>query len=100
MERGYKSIFCVFQPHTFSRTHFLYKEFTSSFTGVEKLVIAPTFSAREENIFELSEEAFALDCGGELVSNTSEIEKLVQKSVCDCVVIMGAGDLASKILKQ
>ena len=100
LERGYKSIFCVFQPHTFSRTHFLYKEFTSSFTGVERLIIAPTFSAREENIFELSEEAFALDCGGELVSNTSEIEKLVQKSVCDCVVIMGAGDLASKILKR
>ena len=100
LEEGYKRVLCVFQPHTFSRTHFLYKEFTGAFKGVDKLIIAPTFSAREENVFELSEEKFALDCGGEFESDLEKIRHRVEKSQCDCVVLMGAGDLASKILKR
>ena len=99
-EQGYKSILCVFQPHTFSRTHFLYKQFTSAFYDADKLIIASTFSAREENIFELSEEKFATDCGGELVTSIKEIAHRVKKTDCDCVVLMGAGDLTCNLRKQ
>lgn len=96
-QKGYKKILCVFQAHTFSRTHFLYKEFTKAFDNTAELIIAPTFSAREENIFELSEEKFALDCGGEFISNFEKIAHRVAKTNCDCVVLMGAGDLSSRI---
>lgn len=96
-EKGYRDVLCVFQAHTFSRTHYLYDRFTSSFKGVKELIIAPTFSAREENIFELSEEKFAIDCGGEFISNFEKIAHRVAKTNCDCVVLMGAGDLSAKL---
>ena len=97
LEMGYKRILCVFQPHTFSRTHFLYSQFTSAFESVTELIIAPTFSAREQNIFELSEEAFALDCGGVFISDFEKIAHRVKGPNCDCVILMGAGDLKSKL---
>ncbi len=97
LEMGYERILCVFQAHTFSRTHFLYDRFTTAFEGVQELIVAPTFSAREENIFELSEEKFALDCGGEFISDFCKIRHRVAKSHCDCIVLMGAGDLAERL---
>jgi len=96
-DMGYKSILCIFQPHTFSRTHFLYHRFTTAFKGVKELIIAPTFSAREQNIFELSEEQFARDCGGEFISDFEKIKHRVQRTRCDCVVLMGAGDLKDRL---
>ena len=96
-ETGYKRILCIFQAHTFSRTHFLYKDFTSAFFCAKELIICPTFSAREENVFELSEEAFAHDCGGTFISEFSEIRKKIDKTECDCVVLMGAGDLRKRL---
>ena len=96
-EMGYGRILCVFQPHTFSRTHFLYQRFTTAFSHAKELIIAPTFSAREENVFELSEDKFASDCGGEFIGDFAKIRHRVLSSACDCVVLMGAGDLKSKL---
>ena len=96
-ETGYKRILCIFQAHTFSRTHFLYKDFTGAFSCARELIISPTFSAREENVFELSEEVFAHDCGGTFISEFSEIRKKIDKTECDCVVLMGAGDLRKRL---
>ena len=97
LRMGYKRILCVFQPHTFSRTHFLYGQFTGAFKDACELIIAPTFCAREENIFELSEEKFAADCGGKFISDFKEIKHRVAESDCDCVVLMGAGDLTERL---
>ncbi|MBE6673981.1 MAG: UDP-N-acetylmuramate--L-alanine ligase [Ruminococcaceae bacterium] len=97
-QMGYKKILCVFQPHTFSRTYYLYDRFTSSFSLASELIIAPSYSAREENVFELSEEKFAIDCRGEFVQNIEKIAHRVGKSECDCVVLMGAGDLSAKLI--
>ncbi len=95
--RGYKNILCVFQPHTFSRTHFLYSEFLSAFEGAKKVIVAPTFSAREENIFELSEEKFALDCKGQFINDFQKIVELIYSEELDAVVLMGAGDLSANL---
>lgn len=99
-DMGYKRILCVFQAHTFSRTHFLYDRFKECFQGASHLIIAPTFSAREENIFELSEERFALDCGGEFISDPKIINKKIRETDCDCAVIMGAGDIAAILASE
>lgn len=94
---GYKKVLCIFQPHTFSRTYFLYEHFISAFSSSSELIVAPTFSAREENVFELSEERFATDCGGKYISDFEQIRKAVLFTSCDCVVLMGAGDLKDKL---
>jgi UDP-N-acetylmuramate--alanine ligase len=96
-QMGYKRILCVFQSHTYSRTYYLYREFCSAFANVSQLILYPVFSAREENIFELTEEKFATDCGGEFLSDIDKIVHRVKETDCDCVVLMGAGDLPGKI---
>lgn len=40
----------VFQPHTYSRTKALLKEFSSCFDGADMLFVLPTYSAREKEI--------------------------------------------------
>jgi len=45
---NYQKIYLLFQPHTYSRTKVLLKEFGASFTGVDKLVVLPVYSAREK----------------------------------------------------
>lgn len=99
-EMGYKRILCVFQAHTYSRTYYLYERFTRAFELAEHLIIAPIFPAREENIYELSEEQFALDCGGEYIEKSEEIAHRVKKTLCDAIVLMGAGDLSAKMLPR
>ncbi|WP_317854703.1 UDP-N-acetylmuramate--L-alanine ligase [Chakrabartyella piscis] len=40
-------IFCVFQPHTFSRTKFLFDEFANAFGDADEVIIAKIYAARE-----------------------------------------------------
>lgn len=44
-------VVCVFQPHTYSRTKSLIKNFCSAFLGVESLILVETYSAREKYDF-------------------------------------------------
>jgi len=38
---------CLFQPHTYSRTRYLLEGFRTCFEGVDELLIADTYAARE-----------------------------------------------------
>ncbi|WMJ80246.1 UDP-N-acetylmuramate--L-alanine ligase [Clostridium sp. MB40-C1] len=42
-------IFCVFQPHTYSRTISLFDDFAESFFNVDTLVLADIYAAREKD---------------------------------------------------
>jgi len=43
-------LICIFEPHTYSRTISLFKEFLTCFKGAEKLILLPTYKAREKKI--------------------------------------------------
>lgn len=45
----HKRIFCVFQPHTYSRTLTLFKDFTEAFGGTDMLILADIYAAREKD---------------------------------------------------
>ena len=87
------NILCVFQPHTYSRSVKLYKEFTKSFSGASKVVFLPTYKARETNALGLDENKFAFDCGGTLVESIQEIASLILSGQYKTVLIASAGDL-------
>jgi len=40
-------IYCVFQPHTYTRTLSLFEDFSNSFSGVDNLILADIYAARE-----------------------------------------------------
>jgi len=96
-----RRIIAVFQPHLYSRTQQLYKEFGSSFFDAEVLVITDVYPSREKPIEGVS---------GKLIADTAEqfghrdvhyvpakedvpdkLEELVQPG--DIIITMGAGDI-------
>jgi UDP-N-acetylmuramate--alanine ligase len=42
-----RRLVCLFQPHTYSRTRYLLEGFRTCFEGVDELLIADTYAARE-----------------------------------------------------
>lgn len=98
----YSRVLYVFQPHTFSRTLGLFDEFRGVLNELENLVLFKTYPAREKYISGGS----ARDLFDSLdVENKAYIEDIaglikvieLNKDKCDCVLILGAGDLADKL---
>ena len=47
-EQGYNNVWCIFQPHTYSRTLSLFDEFVEALPIADKLIIEDVYSAREK----------------------------------------------------
>ena len=99
---SHKSVWCLFQPHTYTRTLALMDEFADAFSDADHVVLAEIYAAREKNIYKLSSR--------KLVETIKE--KHPKKDVCyfpdfaaiadfvynnavegDLVITMGAGDI-------
>lgn len=55
----HKAIRCVFQPHTYSRTKFLFEEFGNAFADADEIIIADIYAAREAKDETISAEMLA-----------------------------------------
>ncbi len=89
-------LFVVFQPHTYSRTKLLMKEFVETLRGIENLIVYKTYPARE--YYDESGDAKTLseNVGGCLyVENYRELKNWVKKTVKsgDALLFLGAGDI-------
>ncbi|MBI2251942.1 MAG: UDP-N-acetylmuramate--L-alanine ligase [Armatimonadetes bacterium] len=107
--KGYKRrIVAVFQPHRYTRTKFLLKEFSSAFTDSDILIITDIYSAGEtpmigvkaENIVKVVKEN---DSRPEVIfiPNKDLIEDYLF-SICrqgDIVITLGAGDIGETAKK-
>jgi UDP-N-acetylmuramate--alanine ligase len=96
----HKKVWCVFQPHTYSRTRTLFKEFTQAFYGADRVVITDIYAAREKD----NGEVRIIDLVDGVNSNSSnaiymkEFEEIADLIVSeaqpgDIVFTMGAGDI-------
>lgn len=89
-------LYVVFQPHTYSRTKFLMKEFVSVLRGIENLVIYKTFPAREKFDAEGSAERLSQNVGTCLYAENVYVLKTWLKATIrekDIVLFLGAGDI-------
>lgn len=96
-----KKIVCVFQPHTFSRTKALLKDFATSFNDCDYIVLMPIFaSAREQ--FKKEQEEEVIEEMKKAYSNLTFIRKqpdvvkyVIERFNSDnhIVITMGAGDV-------
>ena len=96
----HKTLWCIFQPHTYTRTKAFLKEFALSLSAADKIILAPIYAAREtdtlgissltlkEEIEKLGKECLHFD-------TFDEIENyLLQNSINgDLLITMGAGDI-------
>lgn len=96
----YRKVWCVFQPHTYTRTKALLDEFIESLSHADEVVLAKIYSAREDDIYGVSSADIAkgLERYGKktvYLETFEEIEEyLIHKAVHgDLLITMGAGDV-------
>lgn len=90
-------LFCVFQPHTYTRTAELFDDFSKSFDDVDCVIFADIYAARETDTLGVSAERLAAAVGESALylGNFPKIAEYLNNNVRedDTVVIMGAGDI-------
>ncbi len=94
-------IFCIFQPHRYSRTQLLLKEFGGAFKEADNLILTDIYSAGEEKISGVSGTSIlqeVLSTTNQAVSYIPKREDIAaaiknQLSPGDLVITMGAGDI-------
>lgn len=90
-------LFCVYQPHTYSRTAVLLNEFSHAFGEADRVILMDIYAAREQNTFGVSSARLAQKIGRK-ASYAGTPERAAQQlaeevSDGDVAVIMGAGDI-------
>ena len=89
----------IFQPHRYSRVHFLLDEFKDAFTNVDKVILLPIYAAGEKNEFNISSEVLKEHINHsniEVMNDWKDIKKYVSKVKKDSTYIfMGAGDIST-----
>lgn len=96
----HKTLWCVFQPHTYSRTKTLLKDFAGALCLADKVVLADIYAARETDNLGISSEtlqneikALGHDCC--YFPSFDEIENFLLENCIngDLLITMGAGDV-------
>lgn len=96
---GYRNICAVFAPHTYSRTKSFLDEFAIALARFASVYVTDIYGARESAIVGVSSASLADAvrlAGGEAyaLANEENIEEILSKEY-DCLVLTGAGDLAT-----
>ena len=98
----HKSIWCVFQPHTYTRAKLLRKEFVRELALADKIVMADIYAAREVNdgsisSADLRDDLIAMGKEAYYFPSFDEITKFLQKNCVngDLLITMGAGDIVT-----
>ena len=89
-------LICAFQSHTYSRTAALFDDFVGALKHADKVLLAPIYAAREENIFGISSDDIAAKIdGAESLPDFETLAKRLGEVVRegDLLVIMGAGSI-------
>ncbi|MDR1669305.1 MAG: UDP-N-acetylmuramate--L-alanine ligase [Oscillospiraceae bacterium] len=93
---GYRRVLCVFQPHTYTRTKALFKEFAAALTGFDRCYLSDIYAAREADPGGVSSEALAARIPGAVYTGTAEATAqtvLNDLKPGDILLTMGAGDV-------
>jgi UDP-N-acetylmuramate--alanine ligase len=90
------NLYVVFQPHTYSRTRLLMREFVYTLRKIKNLMVYKTYPAREKYDEEGSAQRLAQQVGDCLYAeNTYVLKTWLKKTVKegDMVLFLGAGDI-------
>ena len=96
----HRKLWCVFQPHTYTRTKAFFQEFAEALSHADHVILADIYAARETDTLGVSSEALSdtirsLGTDSHYFSSFSEIEAFLKKNwnAGDLVLTMGAGDV-------
>ncbi len=98
----HNKLWCIFQPHTYTRTMALFNEFSDAFADADKVILTDIYAAREKNIYKISSKQLAAEIKRKhpekevsYISDFTEIANFVTNNTeaKDLVITMGAGDI-------
>jgi UDP-N-acetylmuramate--alanine ligase len=98
----YNNLWCIFQPHTYTRTMALFNDFADSFELADKIIMADIYAAREKNVYKISSKDLVNEIKRKYpnkevyyFANFEEIANFVVNNAQseDLVITMGAGDI-------
>lgn len=98
----HNTLWCIFQPHTYTRTKAFLHEFVDALKGCDKVILTDVYAAREKDeygvnsktLFEEMQKA-GITCY--YISDFSEIKKFVLENCTsgDLLITIGAGDVVN-----
>ena len=98
-----KKIWCVFQPHQYQRTYYLFEEFVKTFRSapIDEIIITDIYDVAGREVKEIKQEVSSKNLVREINKDTIvyssllELEEYVKKNIKsgDVLIIMGAGDI-------
>lgn len=98
----HKDIWCIFQPHTYTRTKAFFHEFAEALSLADHIILADIYAARETDTLGMSSEALAdelkkLGADVYYLPSFEAIENFVLEKVIhgDVLITMGAGDVVN-----
>lgn len=95
-------LWCLFQPHTYTRTLALFDQFAASFENADKVVLAEIYAAREQNVYNISSKGLVQEIRKQYpdkeVYYFDKLEDMASfvynnSSQEDLIMTMGAGDI-------
>ncbi|MBQ8174562.1 MAG: UDP-N-acetylmuramate--L-alanine ligase [Clostridia bacterium] len=89
-------LFCLFQPHTYSRTASFFCDFADALSAADRVILADIYAARERNESGVSSEVLANSISrGVYAADLPTAVRILDKEAWDgdLAVIMGAGDI-------
>ena len=95
-ELGFRRIWAVFQPFTFSRTRILLNEFSKALSIADRVVLSPIMGSREVNTYGIKSEDLAEITKNCMVLPSFEsIAEYIRENVGegDLVITLGCGDI-------
>ena len=98
----HRDIWCIFQPHTYTRTKAFFHEFAEALSLADHVILADIYAARETDTLGMSSEALAdavkaLGTDAYYLPSFEAIENFVLEKCIhgDVLITMGAGDVVN-----
>ncbi len=98
----HNAVWCVFQPHTYTRTKAFFHEFAEALSHADHLILSDIYAARETDTLGVSSEALAdeakkLGTDAVYLPTFADIETFLKEhcSPGDLLITMGAGDIVT-----
>ena len=106
----HRKLWCVFQPHTYTRTKAFLDEFAQALSAADEVILADIYAARETDTLgvssgDIAERLERLGTKAHFIPSFDEIETFILENCIhgDLLITMGAGDIVKvgeKLLGQ
>ena len=98
----HQKLWCLFQPHTYTRTRALFSEFADALSAADVIILAEIYAAREKNVYKISSESLVEEIKKthpeKEVYFLADFEQMAAFTLDrarggDLIITMGAGDI-------